>query len=112
MVQRLPAVSARKHSPFSLSLLLEENDVLLDSWSRSLRGGKESTLVDLYLLKVLLLERILVESSLRLVLAGGVLSLALAPTRVVVMRASLRLTLLRATGDKVVWVAAVEASIL
>jgi hypothetical protein len=74
-------------------------------------GGKEGTLLDLGLLEVLLLERLLVESSLGLVLARGVLSLAHASTKVVV-RASIRLALLGVTGDKVVGVAAVEASIL
>jgi hypothetical protein len=74
-------------------------------------GGEECTLLDLGLLEVLLLERLLVESSLILVLAGGVLSLALAPTRVVVMRTSLLLALLGATGDKVVKVAIVVTSV-
>jgi hypothetical protein len=41
-------------------------------------GGKEGTLLDLGLLKVLLLECLLIESSLGLVLVGGVLTLALA----------------------------------
>jgi hypothetical protein len=50
-------------------------------------GGEEGTLLDLCLLKVLLLERLLVESSLGLVLAGGVL--ALASTRVMVARVRL-----------------------
>jgi hypothetical protein len=63
-------------------------------------GGKEDTLLDLCLLKVLLLERLLVESSLGLVLAVGVL--ALAPTRVMVARARLRFALLGATGNEVV----------
>jgi hypothetical protein len=47
-------------------------------------GGEEGMLLEIFLLEILLLERLLVESSLRLVLAGGVLPLALAPTRVVV----------------------------
>jgi hypothetical protein len=75
-------------------------------------GGKEGTLLDLDLLEVLLLERLLVESSHGLLLARGVLSLALAPTRVVVMWASLLLALLWATSNKVVRVATVEPSIL
>jgi hypothetical protein len=52
-------------------------------------GGEKGTLLDLCLLKVLLLERLLVESSLGLglVLAGGVL--ALMATRVMVARAKL-----------------------
>jgi hypothetical protein len=74
--------------------------------------GEQGMLLDLSLLEVLLLECLVVESSLRLVFAGCVLLLALAPTRVVVARASLLLALLRATGDKVVRVTAVEASIL
>jgi hypothetical protein len=53
---------------------------------RVTEGGEEGTLLDLGLLEVLLLECLLVESSLGLVLAGGVLPLALAPTRVVVVR--------------------------
>jgi hypothetical protein len=75
-------------------------------------GGKESTLLDLCLLVVLLLERLLVESSLGRVLARGVLPLAIASTRVVVTRVSLLLALFGATGDKVVRVTIVEASIL
>jgi hypothetical protein len=75
-------------------------------------GGEEGTLLDLGLLEVLLLESLLVESSLRLVLAEGVLPLALAPTRVVVTRASLLLALFGAISDKVVEVTIVEASIL
>jgi hypothetical protein len=54
-------------------------------------GGEEGTLLDLVFLEVLLLERLLVESSLVLVLDGGVLPLALVPARVVVTRASLLL---------------------
>jgi hypothetical protein len=76
------------------------------------KGGKEGTLLDLCLLEVLLLERLLVESSLGIVLVKGVLLLALAPTRLVVARASLLLALFRTTGDKVVRIAAVEASVL
>ena len=53
------------------------------------QGGEEGTLLDLHLLEVLLLERLHVESSLGLVLARGVLPLALAPTRVVVARGQL-----------------------
>jgi hypothetical protein len=73
-------------------------------------GGKEGTLLDLCLLEVLLLKRILVESSLGLGLAGVVLPLALASTRVVVAQASLLLALHGVADDEVVWVAAVEAS--
>jgi hypothetical protein len=43
-------------------------------------GGKEGALLDLDLVEVLLLERLLVKLPLRLVLAGGILALALAPT--------------------------------
>jgi hypothetical protein len=75
-------------------------------------GGEEGTFIDLRPLKVLLLERLLVESSLRLVLVGGVLPLSLAPTKVVVVRARLLLAILGAAGDQVVRVHAVEASIL
>jgi hypothetical protein len=67
-------------------------------------GGEEGTFIDLRPLKVLLLERLLVESSLRLVLVGGVLPLSLAPTKVVVVRARLLLALLGAAGDQVVGV--------
>jgi hypothetical protein len=69
-------------------------------------------LLNLCLLEVLLLERLLVELPHRLVIAKGVLPLTLVPTRVIVMRASLLLALIRATRDKVVGVTAVEASIL
>jgi hypothetical protein len=50
-------------------------------------ADEEGTLLDLCLLKVLLLERLLVESSLGLVLSRGVL--ALAPTKVMVAWARL-----------------------
>jgi hypothetical protein len=75
-------------------------------------GGEESTLTDLGLLEVLLIECLLVESSLGLVLAGGVLLLVLAQIRVIVERANLKLALLGATSDKVVGVTVVETSIL
>jgi hypothetical protein len=75
-------------------------------------GGEEGMLLDLGLLEVLLLERLLVESSLGLVLTRGVLSLALASTRVVATQASFLLALLGVTGDKSGRVAIVEASIL
>ena len=73
-------------------------------------GGEEGVLVDLRLLAVLPLEHLHVKASLRLVLCEGVL--ALAPTRVIVVQASLQLALLGADGDEVVEVAVVEASIL
>jgi hypothetical protein len=65
-------------------------------------------LLDLCLLKVLLLECLLVESSLGLVFARGVL--AFAPTRVMVMRARLLFALLGAAGNEVVGIATVLAS--
>jgi hypothetical protein len=73
-------------------------------------GGEEGTLLDLCLLKVLLLERLLVKSSLGLVLAGGVL--ALAPTRVMVEQAKLRFALPRAADNVVVRITTVVTSIL
>jgi hypothetical protein len=73
-------------------------------------GGEEGTLFDLFLLKVLLLERLLIESSLGLVLAGRVLALVL--TRVMVARARLRFALLGAAGNEVVGIAIVVASVL
>ena len=57
------------------------------------QGGEEGTLFDLSLLEVLL-EHLLIKPSPGLVLARGVLLLALAPTRVVVARANLLLALL------------------
>jgi hypothetical protein len=63
-------------------------------------GDEEGTLLDLGLLEVLLFECLLVQSSLGLVLAEGVLPLALAPTRVVFARASLRLALLGKMATK------------
>jgi hypothetical protein len=62
------------------------------------------------LLKVLLLEHLLVESSLGLLLVGGVL--ALAPTRVMPARARLRLAFLREASNEVVGIAIVVASVL
>jgi len=73
------------------------------------KGGEEGTLLGLGLLEVLLLERLLVESSLRLVL-GGVLALVLALAGVVLVRGVL--VLLGAVGDEVVEVSIAEASIL
>jgi hypothetical protein len=74
--------------------------------------GEEGMLLHLGLLEVLLLERLLVEPSIGLVLTEGVLVLALAPARVVVVLANIRLALLRATSDEVVRVTTVVASIL
>jgi hypothetical protein len=72
-------------------------------------GGEEGTFLDLGLLEVLL-ERLFVESFHGLILTRGVLPLALPSTRVV-MRASLRLSLLGATSNEVIRVTVVEASI-
>jgi Cu/Ag efflux pump CusA len=69
-------------------------------------------LLDLGLLELLILERILIESSLGLALVGGVLLLSLVSTNVVVARASLMLALLGATDDEVVGVPTIEASVL
>jgi hypothetical protein len=76
------------------------------------QGGEEGALLDLCLLEILLLERLLVKPPTRLVLASGVLSLALAPTRVVVARFSLLLALVGATSNEVIRVAAVVVFIL
>jgi hypothetical protein len=66
-------------------------------------GVKQGVLLDLGLVEILLLEHLLVEPSLGLVLVGGVITLALAPTKVVVVIAGLRLELhLGASGDEVV----------
>jgi hypothetical protein len=72
-------------------------------------GGEEGALLGLGLLEVLLLERLLVESSLRLVLRG-VLALVLALARVVLVRGVL--VLLGAVGDEVVGVSTAIASFL
>lgn len=68
-------------------------------------GGEEGMILDLGLLEVLLLERLLVKPPLRLVLAVGVLMLALASTGVMVTLAGLWLA--GEVGDEVVEVAAV-----
>jgi hypothetical protein len=96
----------------SVSSSLKERRCVVKVVVEVAEGGEECMLLDLGLLEVLLLERLLIESSLILVLAGGVLPLALAPTRMVVARASLLLALLGATGDKVVKVTIVVASVL
>jgi hypothetical protein len=75
-------------------------------------GGEEGTFLDIRLMEVFFLECLLVESSLGLGLAEEVLPISLVPTRVVVTRANLLLTLNRKTSDEVVGVTAVEASIL
>jgi hypothetical protein len=70
-----------------------------------IEGGKEGTHLDLALLEILL-----VKPPLGLVLAGGVVVLVLALTRVVVVLADLRLSLhLRVASDEVVRIAIVGA---
>ena len=73
-------------------------------------GGEEGVLLGLGLLEVYLLERLLVESSLRLMLAGGVLALVLALAGVILVGGVL--VLLEAMGDKVVGVSIAIASFL
>ena len=73
-------------------------------------GSKEGALLGLGLLEVLLLERLLIESSLQLVLAGGVLVLVLVPAEVELARGVL--VLLGAVGNKVVGVSTAVASFL
>jgi hypothetical protein len=72
------------------------------------QGGKEGTFLDLHLLEVLLLERLLVKPPLGHVLVKDVIPIALVPTKVMVTRANLLLSLLGAASDEVVGVAAVE----
>jgi hypothetical protein len=70
-----------------------------------IEGGKEGTHLDLALLEILL-----VKPPLGLVLAGGVVVLVLALTRVVVVLADLRLSLhLRVASDEVVRISIVGA---
>jgi hypothetical protein len=108
---------ATKQSPINLSSRLFSDSSLLEgeedrsssvSLSRSLRG-EEGTLLGLGLLEVLLLQCLLVESSLRLVL-GGVLALVLMPAGVVLVGGVL--VLLGAVGDKVVGISTAVASFL
>ena len=73
-------------------------------------GGKEGTLLGLVLLEVYLLERLLVESSLRLVLAGGVLVLVHALAGVILVEGVL--VLLGAVGNEVVGVSTAIAFFL
>jgi hypothetical protein len=73
-------------------------------------GGKEGVLLGLGLLAVHLLERLLVEASLRLVLARGVLTLVLVPIRVEYAEGGL--VLLGAVDDEVVRISATKASLL
>jgi hypothetical protein len=72
-------------------------------------GGEEGALLSFGLLIVLVLECVLVESSLGLVLAGGVLMFVL--VLVVIMLAK-GVLLLGAVGDKVVEVTIAEAALL
>ena len=74
------------------------------------KGGEEGALLGLGLLAVLLLKRLLVESSLRLVLAEGVLTLVLALVGVVLVGGVL--VLLGAVSDKVVKVSTAIATLL
>jgi hypothetical protein len=74
------------------------------------KGVEEGMLMSLGLLEVLLLKRLLVESSIGLVLAGGVLALVLTLGSIVL--AGGVLVLLGAVDDKVVGVSIAEASIL
>ena len=73
-------------------------------------GGKEGMLLGLGLLEVHHLERLLIESSLRLVLVRGVLALVLALARVKLVRGVL--VLLGVVGDEVVGVFIAIASFL
>jgi hypothetical protein len=63
-------------------------------------GGKKGTPLGLGLLEVHLLECLIVETSFRLMLAGGILTLVLALVGVVLVREAL--VLVGAGGDKVV----------
>ena len=74
------------------------------------KGGEEGTLLGLGVLDVLLLEHLLVKSSLGHVLVGGVLMLVLELVGVLLVREVL--VLLGAVGDKVVKVSTTKASIL
>jgi hypothetical protein len=73
-------------------------------------GGEEGTLLGLDLLEVLLLEGLLVESSLWLMLTEGVLALVLALAGVILVGGVL--VLLRIVGDEVVEISTPIASIL
>jgi hypothetical protein len=108
---------AMKQSPVNLSSRLFSDSSSLEgeedrsssvSLSRSLRG-EEGTLLGLGLLEILLLQCLLVESSIRLVL-GGVLALVLALARAILVGGVL--VLLGAVGDKVVRISTVVASFL
>ena len=74
------------------------------------KGGEEGALLGLGLLAVLLLKRLLVESSLRLALAEGVLTLVLALVGVVLVGGVL--VLLGVVSDEVVGVSIAIATLL
>jgi hypothetical protein len=73
-------------------------------------GDEEGALLGLGFLEVLLLERLLIESSLRLVLAGGVLALVLALAGVILVKGVL--VLLGAVSDEVVRASIAIATLL
>ena len=74
------------------------------------KEGKEGALLGVGLLEVRLLERLLVKTSLQLVLARGVLALVLALSGVMLARKVL--VLLGAVGDEVVGISTAIATIL
>lgn len=107
-----------KHNPFSLSstcLLvsssLEQEAMSSESWSRSLREVTKAWSLILAFWRYFFLSAYLSNPPLDLCLPEEYYA-CLAPTRVVVARASLLLALLGATSDEVVRVASVDASIL
>jgi hypothetical protein len=107
-----------KQSPFSLSSthlsvssLLEDEAASSESWSRLLREARKARSL-IFAFWWYFFECLLIESSLGLVLVGGVCPLALALTRVVVKQVKFLLALLWANGNEVVKVAIVVASIL
>ena len=73
-------------------------------------GGKEGALLGLGLLEIPLLERLLIKSSLELVLVGGVLALVLALADVILVGGVL--VLLGAVGDEVVGISTAKASLV
>jgi hypothetical protein len=89
--------------------------VVIDVIIKVTEGGEEGTLLGLGLIEVLILECLLIETSLQLELAGGVLALVLVLARVVFARGALVggvLILPGAVGNEVVWVSIAIASIL
>jgi hypothetical protein len=83
--------------------------VIIDVVVEVAEGGEEGTLLGLVLLEVLLLERLLVKSSIRLVL-GGVLALVLVLVGVILVGGVL--VLLGAVDDEMVGVSTAIASFL